>query len=68
VAKEAMAISYHQKTSLSKTKSLDAPFAGKHPKLIKKSTKAAVAEANEVAAETEASAQQEQTERLASEF
>jgi hypothetical protein len=34
------------------------------PKLIQKGTKAAAAEAAEVAAETEAAAQQEQTERL----
>ena len=37
------------------------------PKLIQKGTKAAAAEAAEVAAETEAAVQQEQTERLAPE-
>ena len=49
---------------LSIEKFLEAPFAGKHPKLISKGAKAAAAEAAEVAAETEAAAQQEQTERL----
>jgi hypothetical protein len=34
VAKEAMAIRYSNKTSLSIEKLLEAPFAGKHPKLI----------------------------------
>ena len=39
VAKEAMAIKYSNKTGLSITKLLEAPFAGKHPKLIKKATR-----------------------------
>ena len=45
VAKEAMAIRFGSSTSLSIEKLLEAPFAGKHPKLIKKGTKAAAAEA-----------------------
>ena len=36
-----MAIKYSNNTSLSIEKLLEAPFAGKHPKLIKKGTKAA---------------------------
>jgi hypothetical protein len=36
VAKEVMAIKYSNKTSLSIEKFLEAPFAGKHPKLIKR--------------------------------
>ena len=63
-AKEVMAIKYTNKTGHSIIKFLESPFAGKHPKLIQKGTKAAAAEAAEVAAETEAAAQQEQTERL----
>jgi hypothetical protein len=47
---------------------LESPFAGNHPKLIQKGTKAAAADAAEVASESEAAAQQEQTERQASEF
>jgi hypothetical protein len=39
VAKEAMAIMPGNKTSLSIEKFLEAPFAGKHPKLIKKGTR-----------------------------
>jgi hypothetical protein len=35
VAKEVMAIKYSNQTGLSITKLLEAPFAGKHPKLIK---------------------------------
>jgi hypothetical protein len=34
VAKEVMAIKYSNQTGLSITKFLEAPFAGKHPKLI----------------------------------
>jgi hypothetical protein len=68
VAKDAMAIRYHQKTSPSITRFLEAPFAGKHSELIKKGTKATVAEAAEVAAKTEVVGQQEKTVRLPSEF
>ena len=41
VAKEVMAIKYSNQTGLSITKLLEAPFAGKHPKLITKGAKAA---------------------------
>ena len=41
VAKEVMAIMLGNKTSLSIEKSLESPFAGKHPKLINKGIKAA---------------------------
>jgi hypothetical protein len=51
VAKEVMAIKYINKTSRSITKFLESTFAGKHPKLIKKGTKAAAAEAAVTAAE-----------------
>ena len=50
VAKEVMAIIPGNRTSLSIEKFLGAPFAGKHPKLIKKGTKAAAAEAAVTAA------------------
>ena len=51
VAKEAMAIRFGNRTSISIENFLEAPFAGKHPKLIKKGTKAAAAEAAVTAAE-----------------
>ena len=51
VAKEAMAIMPGNRTGLSIEKFLEAPFAGKHPKLIKKGTKAAAAEAAVTTAE-----------------
>ena len=51
VAKEVMAIVPGNRTSLSIEKFLETPFAGKHPELIKKGTKAAVAEAAVTAAE-----------------
>jgi hypothetical protein len=54
VVKEVMAIKYSNKTSHSIKKFLEAPFAGKHPKLIQKGTKAAVAEAAVTAAEATA--------------
>jgi hypothetical protein len=41
VAKDVMAIMPGNRTGLSIEKFLEAPFAGKHPKLIKKGTKAA---------------------------
>jgi len=62
-----MAIMPGNRTGHSIKKFLEAPFAGQHPKLVQKGTKAAAAEAAEVAAETEAAVQQEQTERLAPE-
>jgi hypothetical protein len=68
VAKEIMAIMPGNRTSLSIEKFLDAPFAGKHPKLIKKGTKAAAAEAAVTAAETIAMADLEEAKRLAAQF
>jgi hypothetical protein len=67
-AKEAMAIIYSNKTSHSIIKFLESPFAGKHPKLIQKGTKAAAAEAAVTAAEATAAADLEKTKRLAAEF
>jgi hypothetical protein len=67
-AKEVMAITYSNKTSLSITKFLESPFAGKHPKLIQKGTKAAAAEAAVTAAEVIAVADLEETKRLAAKF
>ena len=49
-------------------KFLEAPFAGKHPKLITKGTKAAAAEAAVTPAEAIAVADLEETNRLAAEF
>ena len=51
VAKEVMAIKYGNTTGDSIKKFLESPFAGKHPKLINKGTKAAAAEAAVTAAE-----------------
>ena len=51
VAKEAMAIKYGNTTGHSIKKFLEAPVAGKHPKPMRKGTKAAVAEAAVTAAE-----------------
>jgi hypothetical protein len=45
VVKEVMAIKYGNTTGNSIKKFLESPFAGKHPKLISKGTKAAAAEA-----------------------
>ena len=56
------------KTSLSIEKFLESPFAGKHPKLIIKGTKAAAAEAAVTAAEPIAVADLEETKRLAAEL
>ena len=56
------------RTGLSIEKFLEAPFAGKHPKLIKKGTKAAAAEAAVTAAEAIAVADLEEAKRLAAEF
>jgi hypothetical protein len=66
VAKEAIVIMPGNRTSLSIEKFLEAPFAGKHPKLIKKGTKAAAAEAAVTAAEAIAVADFEEAKRLAS--
>jgi hypothetical protein len=68
VAKEVMAIQYSNPTGLSIKKFLESPFAGKHPKLIKKGTKAAAAEAAVTAAEAIAVADLEETRRLVAEF
>jgi hypothetical protein len=68
VAKEAMAIVLGNKTGLLITKFLESPFAGKHPKLISKGTKAAAAEAAVTAAETIAVADFEEAKRLAAQF
>ena len=65
VAKEVMAIRYSNKTGLSIEKFLESPFAGIHPKLISKGTKAAVAEAAVKAAEAIAVADLEDAKRLA---
>jgi tyrosyl-tRNA synthetase len=68
VAKEVMAIKYGNKTGHSITKFLESLFAGKHPKLISKGTKAAAAEAAVTAAEAIAVKNLEETKRLAAEF
>jgi hypothetical protein len=68
VAKEVTAIRFGNRTGPSIEKFLEAPFAGKHPKLIKKGTKAAPAEAAVTAAEAIAVADLEEAERLAAEF
>jgi hypothetical protein len=68
VAKEVMAIRFGDRTSLSIEKFLEAPFAGKHPKLIKKGTEAAAAKAAVTAAEIIAVADLEEAKRLAAQF
>jgi hypothetical protein len=68
VAKEAIAIMPGNRTGLSIIKLLEAPFAGKHPKLISKGTKAAAAEAAVTVAEAIAVADLEKAKRLAAEF
>jgi hypothetical protein len=56
MAKEVMAIKYGNKTGHSIKKFLGSPFAGKHPKQISKSAKAAAAEKAVTAAEATAAA------------
>jgi hypothetical protein len=68
VAKEVMAIKYDNTTGHSIKKFPESPFAGKHPKLISKGTKAAAAEAAVTAAEAIAVADLKETNRLAAEF
>jgi hypothetical protein len=69
VAKEVMAIIPGNRTSLSIEKFLEAPFAGKHPKLISKGTMAAAAEAAvATAAESIAVADLKEAKRLVAEF
>jgi hypothetical protein len=63
-----MSIMLRNKTGLSIEKFLESPFAGKHPKLISKGTKAAAAEAALTAAEAIAVADLEETKRLFAEF
>jgi hypothetical protein len=63
-----MAIMPGNETGLSIEKILEAPFAGKHPKLISKDTKAAAAEAAVTAAEASPVANLEEAKRLAAEF
>ena len=57
-----------QSTRISITKFFESPFAGKHPKLISKGTKAAAAEAAVTAAEAAAIADIEEAKRLAAKF
>ena len=59
---------FGNKTGLSIKKFLKSPFAGKHPKLISKGTKAAAAEAAVTAAEAKAVADLEEAKRLAAKF
>jgi hypothetical protein len=68
VAKEVMLIICMNTTSLSIEKFLESPFAGKHPKLISKGTKAAAVEAAVAVAEAIAVPDLEEAERLAAEF
>jgi hypothetical protein len=68
VAKEVMAIMPGNKTGLSIKKFLESPFAGKHPKLISKGTKAAAAEAAVTAAQAIAVANLEEAKRLTAQF
>jgi hypothetical protein len=68
VAKEVMAIMLGNKTGLSIEIFFESPFAGKHPKLISKGTKAAVAEAAVTAVEAIVVAGLEEAKRLAAEF
>jgi hypothetical protein len=68
VAKEVMAIMPGNRTGLSIEKFFEAPFAGKHPKLITMGTKAAAAEAEVTAAEAIAVADLEEAKLLAAEF
>jgi hypothetical protein len=63
-----MAIKCSNQTGLSIEKFLEAPFTSNHPKLIKKGTKAAAAEAAVTAEKAIAVAVLEETRRLAAEF
>jgi hypothetical protein len=66
--KEAIAIRYGNTTGHSINTLLESPFAGKHPKLISKSTKAAAAEAAVTTTEAIAVADLEEANCLAAEF
>jgi len=68
VAKVAIAIKYGNTTGNSIKKFLEAPVAGKHSKLMRKGTKAAVAGAAVTAAEAIAVADLEEAKRLAAKF
>jgi hypothetical protein len=68
VAKEDMTIMFGNKTGLSIEKFLESPFAGKHPKLINKGTKAAAAEAAVTPAEAIAVADLEEAKCMAAQF
>jgi hypothetical protein len=68
VAKKVVAIKYGNTAGHSIKKIPESLFAGKHPKLISKSAKAAAAEAAVTAAEAIAVADLKETNRLATEF
>ena len=68
VAEEIMAIMLGNKTGLSIEKFFEAPFAGKHPKLINTSFEAAAAVAAVTVAAAIAVADFEEAKRLAAEF
>ncbi len=68
VAKDVAAIRYTHYTVISIANYLRSPVFGKRPKLVRKNTKAAVAEAAEIAVEAEAAARMEETKRLAAEY
>jgi hypothetical protein len=66
--KEVSAIKYGSTTGHSIKNFLELPFAGKHPKLTSKGTKAAAAEAAVTAAEATAVVDSEEAKRLAAKF
>ena len=68
VAKEVAAVRYTHYTATSIANYLRSPVFGKRPKLVRKNTKAAAAEAAEIAAEAEATARMEEAKRLAAEY
>ena len=67
-SKGGLVIRYINKTGHSITNFIESPFAGKHPELIQKGTKAAAAEAAVTAAEAMAVAGLEGAKRLAAKF
>ena len=68
VAKEIAAIVYAHYTATSIANYLRSPVFDKRPKLVRKNTKAAAAEAAEIATEAEAAACMKETMRLAAEY
>ena len=68
LAKDVAAISYGHSTATSITKYLRSPVLGNRPKLVRKNTKAAAAEAATEAAKAEAAVRMEETKRLAAEY